>query len=284
MVATFAATVLACRAPEVTAQTWRTLTSARQVQGERELAVDVQYAAGIFRLVPAAAGSLYRMELRYDEDKFVPVREYDAQRGTLRLGVRGREGVRVRMSDRRRGEPPPSLDVALSAEVPMALALQLGAAQADVELGGLPLRSITYETGASQTNLRFSSPNPLTCDALELRAGAAEFRVSQLANANCRRVSFEGGVGEVTLDFTGTWRQSMEGDVRVGIGSLTLRLPREVGVQIRLSRFLARFDRAGFTQRGNTYYSSNFESARYRLTLNVDAAIGGVDVNWVAAR
>lgn len=279
----FVAAAAAAAAGPVSAQSWRTVTSARQTQGERELNVDVRYAAGRFTLIPAAGGTLYRMELRYDEDRFIPVRDYDATSGSLQLGVRGRDGTRVRMGDRRRGEIP-SLDLALSAEVPLSLTLEMGAAEADVELGGMALRSVRYATGASETRLRFSTPNSIACDELRMQAGAAEFHASRLANANCRRVTFDGGVGEVTLDFTGSWRQAMTADISVGVGSLNLRLPRDVGVSLRLSRFLASFDASDFTKRGNTYYSSNWESARHKLTLNVNSAIGGVSVVWVSER
>jgi hypothetical protein len=279
-----AAALAGAAAAPLEAQTWRTVTSARQTQREQSLDVTVTYAAGRFSLSPAAGGTLYRMELRYDEERFIPVREYDASTGSLRLGVRGRDGMRVRMRDRSRREPPPSLDLALTPDVPMALVLELGAAQADVELGGLALHSVRYRTGASETNLRFSRPNSIQCESLRMEAGAAAFRASQLANSNCRNITFDGGVGEVTLDFTGTWRQPVTADIRVGIGTLNLRLPRDVGVSIRLSRFLASFDQAGFTRRGNTWYSGNWDEARQKLTLNVDAAIGGVEVTWVTAR
>ena len=87
-------------------------------------------------------------------------------------------------------------------------------------------------------------------------------------------------MAEPLLSFGGTWRRSLTADVNVGIGSLHLQLPRDVGVAVRLNRFLASFDAAGFDKRGNMYYSANFNSARYRLTLNVNASIGGVDVAW----
>ena len=51
-------------APAVRAQTLRTLSSSRQLHGERALDVDVTYVAGRFRLVPAAPGTLYQMEMR----------------------------------------------------------------------------------------------------------------------------------------------------------------------------------------------------------------------------
>ncbi len=262
------------------AQTWRTITSARQLHGERELAVRIDYGAGLFRVSPGAEGELYRLELRYDEERFIPVRAYDAEAGTLHLGVRNREGVRASLGDARHGEQPPYLNLGLSPDIPLALDLQLGAVASEVELGGLALRRILYETGASETHLRFSRPNPLPCTELVMRAGAAEFEARQLANANCARVRFEGGVGRVLLDFTGTMRQHMEADLEIGLASLDLRLPRDVGVAVHLSRFLASFDAAGFEQRGGVYYSANWETARQRLTLRVNASLGGVQVAW----
>jgi hypothetical protein len=260
------------------AQTWRTLTSARQLHGESQLAVEVEYGAGRLRISPGAGGELYRLEMRYDEERFTPVREWDAASGSLRLGLRGRDGIRV--SRDRGGEEAPYLDLGLSPDIPVALAVEAGAAESEVELGGLALRQLRYETGASATRLRFSRPNPVACEAMEVRVGAAQFEARQIANANCAQVRFEGGVGRVTLDFTGTWRRSMEADLEVGLGHLDLRLPRDVGVAVHLSRFLASFDAAGFEKRGDVYYSANWTSARQRLTLRINAAFGGVQVAW----
>jgi hypothetical protein len=261
------------------AQTWRTVTSARQVHGERELNLELEYGAGRLRVSPGATGELYRLEMRYDEDRFSPIRTWDPATGSLRLGIRGREGIRV-SRESRRSEEPPFLNLALSPDIPLALAMEAGAAEVDIELGGLALRRLRYETGASATRLRFSRPNPVSCELLEMRAGAAEFDVRQIANANCARVRFEGGVGRVVLDFTGTWRGSMEADLDVGFGSLDLRLPRDVGVAVHLSRFLASFDAAGFEKRGDVYYSANWATARQKLTMRVNASIGGVQVAW----
>ena len=276
-----AATLVVAASAPAAAQSWRTISSARQLHGESDLAVHLQYGAGRFRLTPGARGELYRMEMRYDEDRFAPVREFDVNARALRLGLRTREGsgLKVSMGDRRSGNVP-SFDVSLSPEIPLSLNLELGAVQAELELGGLALRRVVYRTGASETNLRFSEPNPVACEELLMEAGAAEFRAHDIGNANCDRVVFRGGVGEVMLDFGGEWRRSVSADVNVGIGALSLLLPREVGVSVQLNRFLASFDAAGFEKRGNTYYSANHASARYRLTIVVNASIGGVEVAW----
>ncbi len=264
------------------AQTLRTLTSARQLHGETSLIVDVTYAVGQLRLEPADQGDLYRMELRYDEDQFTPVREYDPDAGVLRLGLRSLHGhTSIRSHNR---DETPSLDVALTPEVPLQLRVNVGAAEADVEFGGLQLRRLAYKTGASESHVRFSRPNAVDCDALTFEVGAAEFTASDLGNSNCRRMGFHGGVGEMTLDFSGEWRTPADASVKIGIGELKLVLPRDLGVAITLNRFLASFDHSGFTKRGGIYYSDNYASARVRLNLSVDAAFGGIDVQWVDGR
>ena len=277
--------LLVASASSLEAQTWRTVTSSRQLRGEAALAVNVTYAAGRLTLAPGAPGTLYRMDLRYDEDAFAPVRAFDPEAGTLRLGVRsvGRErgAVRVSLGDRRRGENLSTIAVALTPDIPLDLTVELGAAEADVDLGGLSLRSVHYRTGASESRLTFDRPNRVPCTTMRLEAGAATFRVSGIANAGCRQFTFTGGVGEVVLDFSGAWRGAMEASVRVSIGELTVRVPDDVGVALRLNRFLASFERAGFEKRGNMYYSANFAAARYRLTLDVHATIGGVNVEWI---
>jgi hypothetical protein len=259
---------------------WRTVTATQETRGEHELTVNVQYGAGKFHLVPGTGNELYRMQLRYDENSFTPVREYDAATQTLRLGVKGRSGGRI-STRRNRGDQPPSFDLALTPSIPLTLILEMGAVEADADLGGLNLRRATFRTGASESHLRFSRPNAAPCEQLTIEAGAAELHAEQLANSNCARVDFNGGVGDVTLDYSGTWRRSMTTDINVGVGSLKLRLPHGVGVSVHLNRFLASFDAAGFEKHGETYVTTNYDGARYRLEMNVNASIGGVNVEWV---
>ncbi len=261
------------------AQDFQTMSSARQLHGETALNVDVTYAAGRFQLRPAASGDLYRMDLRYDVDRYVPVRDYDPATAELRVGLRsrGHDGsLHVRGN-----EKGGSLDLALTPDVPLTLRIRMGAAQADAEFGGLAISNLRFQTGASQSEVRFSRPNPVACDELRFEVGAADFHAIGLGNANCRRMSFDGGVGAVTLDFSGDWRNSADATVHVAIGSVKLMLPRDVGVAITLDRFLASFDRAGFTKRGDVYYSDNFATAQRRLNLRVEAAFGGIDVIWI---
>ena len=34
-------------------------------------------------------------------------------------------------------------------------------------------------------------------------------------------------------------------------------------------------------RRGDAWYSRNWDSARYKLTVQIDAALGSIDVQWM---
>lgn len=271
-----AALVLAALAPlHATAQDWRDVTSFRQRASEDRLDVHVRYGAGDLQILPGSGGELYRVGIRYDSESFEPVTEY--RNGRLEVGVDGHgEGLKLRKT--KAGD----MRLRLSPDVPLELDLDFGAVEADLELGGLRVANLDIETGASDTSLRFSEPNPGDCDALEISMGAAAFEVEGLGNANCRSVSVEGGVGDLTLDFSGHWRRDMVADVTIALGSVTLIIPEDVSVEINKDTFLADFSASRFEKRDGVYYSDNWGTTQRRLTVDLEGAFGSIDVRWTA--
>lgn len=259
-------------ASSLQAQDWRTITSFRQFKNEEALHVDVEYGAGRLTVAPGDANALYKATLRYDADAFRPVTQYE--NGRLRVGIDGGSIKGRNMKSAR-------LDLALSKRTPINLEMKFGAVQADVELGGLRIQEARIATGASETNLRVSSVNTEKCGLMKLEVGAAEFSASGLGNLNCERVEVAGGVGDVTLDFNGAWNVDADIDIDMGLGSLTLRVPRGLGVQVHKTGFLASFDSEGLVKRGNMYYSENWDKASNRASFKIDAAFGSIRIVWV---
>jgi hypothetical protein len=268
-----AAALLGAAAP-AQGQEWRNMTSVRQIQGERALDVQVEYGGGDLRVRPAASGLLYRMLLRYDERQMRPVTAYDRESGRLRLGV---QGVRRNQRAQRGG----NATMELAPGIPTDLSLEFGAGRAELELGGLSLRSVDLSAGASETEVRFAAPNRVQAGTVRVASGASRLRMRGLGNARAERFVLDGGVGEATLEFDGAWDRSATLNVEMGLGSLTLRFPRALGVKIQREGFLTRFSPAGMVRRGDAWYSNNWDSARYKLTVQVDAALGSVDVEWM---
>jgi hypothetical protein len=260
-------------------QTMRPFATFRQMHGETRLATRLEYAAGTLRVASGRPAELYRMELSFDEDRYIPVSDFDAASGSVVLGLRpaGEGGVRV-VSRKQLNQVAA---VAFSPRVDLALDLTLGAVDADVELGGLRVTRLNLKTGASRAVVRFSQPNASRCERATISAGAAEVSVLGLGNSRCDEIEFEGGMGKVTLDFAGTWTSSARVDVKMAVGELSLRLPRQAGVRIAMDKFLSSFEPAGLMRRGNEFVSANYERSERRLDIDLTTAVGGVNVEWV---
>lgn len=256
------------------AQDWRTINSFRQLADETRLDVAVKYGAGRLVIEPGVAGELYRVGIRYDSDIYDPLTEYRA--GRLEVGVDG-SGRSIRMRNQEAGD----MKLALSPDVALDVALAFGAVEANLELGGLRVSRVKIETGASDSELRFSSPNPIACGRLDLSMGAAAFRAVGLGNANCGRIKAEGGVGDMSLDFSGDWRRDITADVTMALGSVTLAVPEDVGVRVRRSTFLTSFSGEGFSRQGRDHYSDNWDQASRKLTVELQGAFGSVTVRRV---
>ena len=273
LVLTLAAGLLA--APALGAQELQTFTASRQLGAERDLRVRVNYGAGRLTVGSVAAPLLYRMRLDYDEDAFEPVAELDGQ--SLRLGVESHGKGHIRMGKDDRG----SLQIELTRAVPMGLYLDFGAGRANVDLGGLSLTDLQVHTGAAEARLDVSQPNPVGMEHAELEVGAADFTARRLGNLNARRIEVNAGVGDVTLDLTGAWREDGLVDVSMGLGSLELRFPEGVGVKLHQKTFLTSVDTEGLVKRGEDYYSLDWDKSTRRITVDIQAAFGSVDVRWV---
>jgi len=256
------------------AQSWRSVTMSRQLAGENELDVRVRFGAGRLSIEPGEPGTLYRMHLRYDEESFEPVAEYE--RGRLDLGIES-----IKHSIRWRKDNTQEMELFLAREVPMSLDLEFGAVRAKLDLGGLQMTQLKLHTGASESRVDISEPNPIRMSNVSLEVGAADFHVMKLGNLNSERIDVDAGVGNIVLDFQGNWQGDATVSVDMGLGALELRFPEGLGVRMVKDTFLTSFDSEGLVKRGNSYYSVDFDEAKYHVTVTVDAAFGSIHVVWV---
>jgi hypothetical protein len=270
--------VLLLWAGVVDAQTMRPFATFRQMHGETRLAARLEFAAGSLRVAPGRPAELYRMDLSYDPDRYLPLSDFD-RNGSVFLGLRpaGEGGVRIVS----RNQLSQVAAIAFSPRVDLALELTLGAAEADVELGGLRISNLQVRTGASRALLRFSQPNAARCERATISAGAAEVSVLGLGNSRCEEIDFQSGIGKVLLDFSGGWSSSARVQVRMAVGELTLRLPRRIGVRITMDKFLSSFEPAGLVRRGDAFESGSYDRKQRHVNIDLTTAVGGVNLEWV---
>lgn len=270
-----AALLAAGFASTAAAQSYRTTVETRRVEAGRPLRVDVAFGVGELLVHPGDGSRTYRVALTYAEDAFTPEVRFDQGAGLLSVKLAGEGHVNlddVDASDQR-------LDLGLPRDVPLDLSLSFGALDAQVELGGLDVRTGEIKTGASETVVMFSSPTTGACSRLGFDVGAAQFEARQLGNSGCRVIELRGAIGEMELDLSGT-RLAAETRlvIKVGLAEVRLLVPEAVGITLESDRFLASVSRAGLVQQGSLFVSPGFDRADAKLYIEVDAALGSVEI------
>ena len=253
---------------------WRTVDISRQLRDSLPQRIRVQYGAGRVDVRGSNDPLLYSMHLRYDERRAAPVHRYDVAARSAVLGLETREGAQ-RFADR---DDSGELRLVLPTAAPLDLDLQLGGTESRLDLGGMALRSLRLECGATDANLQFSQPNRTRMSDLTIDVGAADLLAVHLANANADQIRVHGGVGVVDLDFGGTWTRDLSLDTQLAVGKLILRVPAEVGIRMDVDRLIAGFDHEGMVKREGVWYSTNYDAAPHKLDVRAKTFFGQIEV------
>ena len=159
-------------------------------------------------------------------------------------------------------------------ESPMDLVISAGAYEGTIELGGLALNSLDVKDGASNVDLSFSKSNPVEMSNLQYVTGASDVKLTGLANANFSTLSFSGGAGNFTLDFGGDLQQDAQITVDLGLGNVTLIIPRDVNAKVSVESAAVNINHgSNWSQNGNDYTQ---EGQGPTLTFIVKMAAGNL--------
>jgi len=258
---------------EVAAQKWRTVQRSAATGGAEWLNVDLGYAAGAVTFGPGDAGNLYRFTLRYDEESFGPAVEFDRAGSSLGLSV-----VRVKDGGGWDASDPGSLDLRVAPDIPLRIALELGAAKAQLEFGGLSIDALEVTVGAAEVEMRFSSPLARSPETAHFIAGAADLQVFGLGNLGSTTLAVETGVGRTLLDFGETLSTDVLLDLTMGLGELEMRVPSDVGIDVQRTGLLLQLEAPGLQRQGDRWQSEGFADADRKLTVQLDGAIGRIKI------
>lgn len=265
-------------AGSASAQTLRDFDYARPLHNERQLRAVVEFGAGRLLIHAGPKDRLYGLALKYDAERFHPIGSYNAATAEVHLGAANDGGGGIRV-DLKKALPQVAV-VEFPASVDLSLDVTVGAAEGTLNLGGLRIADLDLKAGASKTTVSFESANAGSCRTVQLTSGAGELSVRGAGNSGCRSWRFDGGVGAVTVDLAGAWPADARMVMNMALGGVTLQAPRDIGIRVTVSGFMSSFDSKGFTKSGKTYTSANYASAKRHIEVEVNSALGGVDVEW----
>jgi hypothetical protein len=164
-------------------------------------------------------------------------------------------------------------DLRLS-NTPLDLTVKAGAYEGDLELGGLALKSLTVRDGASHVNLSFLEPNQTEMSILRYETGASDVKLKGLANANFSTLTFSGGAGNYTLDFSGQLQRDAVVTIDSGLGNLSLVIPQDVTATVTVEGTAVNINHSsGWAQNGKNYVQTGSGPT---LTVIVKMAAGNL--------
>jgi len=246
---------------------------------ESEVFVEIDFSAGELRISPGSSDLIANVKGDYDDRYFEHDCYYKKNRGD------GDLFLEVSTIDHNFGDIDGCDNywmLELGTGVPMELNIDIGAADCDLDLGGIMLTSLDMDVGAADCDIYFSERNPEKIDDISIDAGASSLKVVDLGNANFRYLNFDGGVGSYELDFSGEFNFDAEATVSVGLGSIEVYIPEDVGVKLRTDDgFFSSVDfpRRKFREiRDDVWESKNWDSAKAHLELDIDVGMGSVDI------
>ncbi|MEE8390588.1 MAG: toast rack family protein [Anaerolineae bacterium] len=240
------------------------------LSGTESATVEVLFAAGKLEIESGDSDQLFSGRFEYNVEQWEP--EVTFENGVLVIRQGG--------TDKNWGVPTGNTHnewkLEFSPEIPLEMDIDVGAGDGRLDLTGLQLTELDLQMGAGNFDVRFDEPNEVRMRNFSLNTGAAKLEVRGIGNAGPERFTVNGGVGDITLDFTGRWPNSANADITTGIGSITLRLPDNIGVQVETEGGLTNVESDGFQRQGDTYTNDAFGETEVELRIRVTTGIGNL--------
>jgi hypothetical protein len=123
-------------------------------------------------------------------------------------------------------------------------------------------------------DMHFSNSVPINLSA-EMGAGKSEFTLGTLS---LRDFDLHLGAGETVVDLTGKWKNDVEARIRGGVGQATIKLPRDVGVQVHAKGGIGQINAEGLSKQGDTYINDAYGKSDVTVRVDVQGGVGQINL------
>jgi hypothetical protein len=255
------------------------LSQTQPLRNEKSLSADVSVDVGALEISGENSSDAYSADLEYDKATCEPIIHYDS----VQEGEEGKLSVRLEETHAgRRAHPSNRLRLKLANSIPLNLRVETGVGQTRLSLSGLRLVGLDLQSGVGGGKISVLEPNSTRCDRVQIKNGVGGLDALGLGNLNFSDFEFEGGVGGASLDFTGEWKEDADIRIQIGVGGVTARMPRDIGVRVEAEKHLfSGLHLDGFSRRNSYYYSDNYDQTRVHLSVRVITGVGGFRISWI---
>ncbi len=100
----------------------------------------------------------------------------------------------------------------------------------------------------------------------------------KLGSLSLTRLDLTTGAGPVSVDLTGNWQNDLDANISGGLGSLTLRLPRNACVRADVERGIGSVTAQGLMRDGNDYVNDACGKSSATLRIDISGGVGSVNL------
>ncbi|MBD3403350.1 hypothetical protein GF420_10680 [candidate division GN15 bacterium] len=248
-----------------------------EAEGAESLIIECDFGAGELFVHPDDIDQAAILNVTYEPDKVEYLAQYDVRDGVGELFLESE--IRGRSVD----DLENTWDLTLGTRRPTELFFDIGACEADMDLGGIPITELEMDIGAASGYIEFSEPNPERLREINIDVGASSVEFRRLGNANFEYLSFDGGAASIEVDLRGEFKGESIADFDIGMGSADIVVPDGVAIRIE-SDDSGWFSSVDFDNldvdkvRSGVWESPGFEDASDRLVIRLDVGMGSVDI------
>jgi hypothetical protein len=251
---------------------------------EKSLRVRIEFGAGELNLNRSDSEKIVEAEVSYDPayaDFFFDY-EKSKEKGELFLGTELEEEKGVNLGDVTEKN---WWDLSFTDRIPIDFEIDVGAAESELDFTGLRIMDLDLDIGAAKGLIQFRKPNPERISLFNIDVGASKLEMEGLGNANFKRMNFDGGVGDFTLDFSGDLNHQAFVEIDMGLGRLTILVPEDIGVRIESDgSFLSSisFDQGVFEEvEEDVWINDEYGKTEGELNFNIEVGLGTVDIETI---
>jgi hypothetical protein len=212
------------------------------------LDVNLSFGAGKMTLLPNPGPDLLSGTVTYNVADFKPEITVDDTGVTLKQG-----NLKINAIPTITGSIKNEWNIAISNH-PIELTIKAGAYRGEFEFGGLALTDLHITDGASNVELKFSTPNTSRMNAFRYETGASNITMEKLGNANFQTMIFQSGAGNYSLDFSGVYQHDASVFIETGLSRLIISVPEGVQAEVNFEGSLSKIFTSGNWQESGDEY------------------------------
>ncbi len=255
-----------------------------ELKDEKSVSVKIEFGAGELYLSRSSSDKMLQADVSYDPEHSDFVLEYDRKEagGELFLGTDFDESKHLDLDD---AKDENWWDLKFTDKIPIDFDIDVGAAESELDFTGLKIKDLNVDIGAAKGMILFGKPNPEKISRMNFDAGACKLEIEGLANANFEEMTFDGGVGDFTLDFSGKLNHEAFVEIDMGLGRLTILVPKSIGVKIRskdsiLSALSIEKDEFDEIEE-DVWVNDKYGETQGQLNIEIEIGLGAVDIESI---